>query len=278
MGPGSATQLCPRCGVAQPASARFCRHCGLTLTASMDAVSPPPSSPTYTPAYMPPAADPAANRWSAQGASQATYQPAHNPAYANPPVGNYASYNVPVDDYPAYDDEPEKPRRSFWRSLWGVVVIGFLLVLVLGVSAFGIFFYPSLCSVGERNGLRDDIPLPCGLTYKNHLDRSNSTSGAGAQEWVYTVDSMTPDQIKSFYQSGLPDPNRGWTLSATADASSQANNGLIACKGPTAVQIYGSQQPVQEGDFTFSPPPQGSLLVIIVIPVKNLPPTTCPGS
>ena len=271
MGPGSATQLCPRCGVALPASARFCRKCGLTLTASMEAVSNPPEYPTYTPAYVPPAADPFAGR----GSAQAGYQPAGGPAYANPPVGNYASYNVPVGDYPAYDDEPEKPKRSFWRSLWGVVVIGFLLVLVLGVSAFGIFFYPSLCSVGERNGLRNDIPLPCGLTFQNHLDRSNSVSGSGAQEWVYTVDNMTPAQINSFYQSGLPDPNRGWTL---ATGSSQADDGVIGCKGATAVQIYGSQQPVQEGDFAFSPPAGGSLLIIIVLPTKNLPSGTCPGS
>jgi hypothetical protein len=271
MGPGSATQLCPRCGVALPASARFCRNCGLTLTASMDAVSPPPLSPTYAPAYTPPA-DPAANRWSAQGAAQANYQPP-NPAYANPPIGSYASYNAPVDDYPAYDDEPEKPKRAFWRSFRGCLVISFLLLLVLGVSAFGIYFYPSLCSVGARSGLQSDIPLPCGLTYQGHLDRSASgATGPGSQEWVYTVDSTSPAQIKSFYQSNLP--TTGWDIPAAAQNNQSFPDALLACKGTTLAVIQSTQQSVQEGDFTFSPPPGGgSVLLIILAPIKNMDPT-----
>ena len=275
MGPGASVSVCPRCGTTVPANARFCRNCGLTLTTAVNAPSGPPESPTFAAGYGPSATDdyqaPGAgyglpnDRWSPQaayGQDQYHYQ------QAAPPVGGYADY----------EPEEQKPKRSCWRSLWVVLTISFLLLLVLGVSAFGIYYYPTLCSVGERNNLRADVALPCGLKFQNHLDRSNSATGKGSQEWVFTVESTTPAQIKSFYQSKLPEG--GWTLSTVADQSSQAPDGVIACKGPTAIELYGSQQPVQEGDFAFSPPPQGALLIIILIPISNgsLPSGTCPGS
>ncbi|HEU5200385.1 MAG TPA: zinc ribbon domain-containing protein [Ktedonobacterales bacterium] len=273
MGPGASVSVCPRCGTSVPANARFCRNCGLTLTAAMGAPSGPPEIPTFAAGYGPSATDdypsPGAgyaaqdDRWAAQGASG---------------QGQY-SYQYPVGDYNDYDPEAHKPKGSFWRSLWGVLVISSLIMLVLGVSAFALYYYPSLCTAGSRNGLRNDIALPCGLTYQNQLDRSDSATGKGSKEWIYTVDSMSPPQIKSFYESKLPDG--GWTISTAAAQSSQVPpGGLIGCKGPTAALIYGTQGTVQEGDFAFSPPPQGSVLIIILIPISNgsLPTGICPGS
>lgn len=275
MGPGASTLICPRCGTSVPSNARFCRNCGLTLTTAANTPSSPPELPTYAAGYGPAATD----DYQAQGAGygqdnpwapQNAYGQGQNQYhYASPPVGVYTDYGP----------EEEKPKRHFWRSLWGVLVIGFLLLLVIGVSAVGIYYYPTLCSVGERNNLRDDIALPCGLTFQNHLDRSNSATGKGSQEWVFTVDSTTPAQLQTFYESKLPEG--GWTISTAASQSNQAPvGGVIACKSPTAAEIYGTQQPVQEGDFAFSPPAQGSLLIIILIPISNgsLPSGACPGS
>lgn len=273
MGPGASVSACPRCGTSVPINARFCRNCGLTLTAATGAPSGPPPLPTFAAGYGPPAIDdypsPGAgyaaqdDRWSVQDASG---------------QGHY-SYQYPVGDYADFEPYEQKRKGSFWRSLWGVLVISSLIMLVLGVSAFALYYYPSLCTVGSRNGLRNDIALPCGLTYQNQLDRSDSTTGKGSKEWIYTVDSMTPPQVKAFYESKLPEG--GWTISTAAAQSSQVPpGGLIGCKDPTAALIYGTQATVQEGDFAFSPPPQGSVLIIILIPISNgsLPTGVCPGS
>ncbi len=266
MGAGDPVQPCPRCGTMLPATARFCRNCGLTLTTA-DVFSRPPdlasSGPTYQASVAP-----------GYQASQAAYGPLETrwpeqEVYRDVPgVGQYRGARATYARYAGYEPD-EQPRRSFWRSLWGYLTIGFLLLLVVGVSAFGIYFYPSLCSVRERNGLRDDVPLPCGITFQGHLDRSNSTTGPGSQEWVYTVDNSTPAQIKSFYQEKLP--AQGWVMPTLANQTRVDPDGVGVCKDSVALLVHGTQQPTQEGDFSFSPPPRGSLLLIFVVPFKNLP-------
>ena len=266
MGPGASTPVCPRCGTGVPANARFCRNCGLTLTAAMGAPPEPPPLPTFAAGYGPSATDDYPSPGAGYAAQNANGQ------------GPY-SYQYPVGDYADFEPYEQKQKGSFWRSLWGVLVISSLVMLVLGVSAFALYYYPSLCTAGSRNGLRNDIALPCGLTYQNQLDRSNSATGKGSKEWIYTVDGLTPPQVKAFYESKLPEG--GWTISTAAAQSSQVPpGGLIGCKGPTAALIYGTQATVQEGDFAFSPPPQGSVLIIILIPISNgsLPAGVCSGS
>ncbi len=179
-----------------------------------------------------------------------------------------------------------QPQRTFWTSAWSILVIVCLLLMVLSVSGIAIFYYSSICSLGERNQLRGDIPLPCGTTFQDHLDRSKSgTTGKGSEEWVYTVDGTTPAQIKNFYMQQLP--ANGWTLPAAAQAvpSLQAGDGVLACKGGTVVVISGIAGPTQTAPAT-SPTPTatpivdpddgvpaplgGSLLNIIIVPGKNL--------
>ena len=143
----------------------------------------------------------------------------------------------------------------------------FLLLMVVGVSAFAIYYYPQLCSAQQRNNLRLDIPLPCGVTFLNHLDRSASgTTGPGSEESVYSVDGQTPAQITTFYQDKLT--NTGWTLPAAIE--DPADFELAACQSPTVALINSTQQPHSEGGLTFDPPSGGSLLLIILAPEKNL--------
>jgi hypothetical protein len=263
---------CPRCGTPFPATSRFCRSCGLTQEVAQD--------PAWRSTTSAPVSDSqaqgnlyAGSQPYAPVAQSPAYGPAGQQPYAAPPDDPFArarnnpSYQaVPL----GYADEPP-PKRSFWRSFWGLSAIALLLLMVVGVSAFGIYFYPSLCSVQQRQSLPTDVPLPCGITYLNHLDRSASgTTGPGSQEWVYSVDGQNPAQIISFYQAKLTTSPYGWTLPSAIQ--SPENNALAACKGSLVALINGSQQERQEGDFTFDPPPGGSLLLIIEAPLKNLSP------
>jgi hypothetical protein len=250
MGYDPSVQPCPRCGVPLPATARFCRNCGLTQEVAQDAF-------WRTSAPYPGSADQSPDDFSTQQAP------------SGPPNGPFAHARrgSPYPPYPSYASEPPPVKRSFWRSLWGITVIGLLLVMVLGVSAVAIYFYPSLCSVQQRNGLRSDIPLPCGITFEDHLDRSASgTTGPGSEEWVYSVDGTNPAQLKSFYQGKLPD--NGWAIPPAAQNSQDFPNGLLACKAPTLAIITGSQD--TNPDDNVAPPPGASLLIIILMPTKNL--------
>lgn len=247
----SSAPPCPRCGAPFPNKASVCPNCGLTQEVAQD--------PFWRSSAPTPTSD-----FQAQDQSYST-QRASGPVPGDPFA--HARRSQPYEAYSVgYADAP--PKHSFWRSLWVLAVVAFLLVLVVGVSAFAIFFYPSLCSAQQRNNLEQDIPLPCGITFLNHLDRSASgTTGPGSQEWVYSVDSQTPAQIISFYQSKLP--NDGWALPSTIQGVD--NNALAACKGQTAALIRSTNQATQEtADFTFQPPPGGSLLLIILAPLKNL--------
>ncbi len=258
MGYDASAPPCPRCGTPFPTKARFCRSCGLTQEVAHD--------PIWRASAALPASDyqQQGNLYAAQAPSAA---PPDDP-FARARRGQaYQGYQA---GYADYDDAPP-PKRPFWRSLWGLTVIAFLLLLVVGASAFAIYYYPSLCSVQQRKSLRQDIPLPCGITYLNHLDRSASgTTGPGSEEWVYSVDDQTPAQIIAFYQQRLPTSDYGWKLpAAVQDVESHA---LAACKGETVALIRGTDQTAQEDPFTFEPPPGGSLLLIILAPRKNLAP------
>jgi len=196
-------------------------------------------------------------------------------AYAQPPSMPPASdpfararRSAAPPSYPVSGYDPPPPRRHFWRSFWGLSVVGCLLLVVVGVSAFAIYFYPTLCSAQQRNNLRDDLPLPCGITFIDHLNRSASgTTGPGSEEWVYSVDGTSPAQIRSFYQDNLP--GKGWAVPPNAQNSQDFPNALLACKAPTLAVITGSQQ--TNPDDRATPPTGGSLLIIILVPVKNLP-------
>jgi hypothetical protein len=199
---------------------------------------------------------------------------AQQPYGAAPQPGDPFAHARRGQSYQAYSagyaDEPP-PKRPFWRSLWALMVVFFLLLLVVGVSAFAIFYYPSLCAVQQRNELRQDIPLPCGITFLKHLDRSASgTTGPGSEEWVYTVDSQTPAQIATFYQQRLTNSEYGWTLPSAVQGTE--SDAVLGCKASTVTLIRGSQQSVKEGEFVFDPPARGSLLLIILAPLKNLAP------
>jgi hypothetical protein len=201
-----------------------------------------------------------------QGDSFSTQQASGGPA--SDPFAR-ARYGQGNQGYQASYADQKLPKRSFWRSLGGLSLIIFLLLLVVGVSAFAIYFYPTLCSVGSRNGLRNDIPLPCGITFQDHLNRSASgTTGAGSEEWVYSVDGQTPAQLKSFYQANLP--SNGWAIPPAAQNSQVSSGALLACKAPTLAIIAGSQD--TNPDDNIAPPPGSSLLIIILVPVKNAPP------
>ncbi len=262
MGYDPSAPPCPRCGTLMPASARFCRNCGLTQEVAQDMLwrSSAPYGVVQPPdnGYAEPLADDEPPYAAPPGA----------PQYA-PPADPFArSRRGPAQSaYPAVGFDPPPPKRHFWRSFWGLSVVGFLLLLVVGVGAFAMYFYPQLCSAQQRNNLRDDLPLPCGITFIDHLDRSASgTTGPGSEEWVYSVDGTSPAQIASFYQQNLP--GKGWTLPASVQSSE--NNAVLACKAPTVALIHGSQQ--TNLDDGASPPQGGSLLIIILAPVKNLSP------
>src|SRR5262245_49613980 len=145
----SSMQPCPRCNTALPANARFCRNCGLTLTpAQPSAQAVAPYQDTYALGY--PAnqqGDPASNAAWPPEDQYIPNTPINNGGWSPPSQqgGRYASYD---------DDAP--PKRSFWRSFWGIVVIASLVIMVVGVSLFAIYAYPTLCSVQARQGLRQD--------------------------------------------------------------------------------------------------------------------------
>jgi hypothetical protein len=253
----SSVPTCPRCGTPFPLTERACRNCGLTQEVAQD--------PSWRSAAASPVSGaPQDNTYNAQ---QPYGQPA--PAPSRDPF-EHARRGQSYQDYPppSYADyAPPPPKRSFWRSAGGISLVIFLLLMVVGVSAFGIYYYPQLCSAQQRNDLRVDIPLPCGITFLDHLDRSASgTTGPGSAEWVYSVDGQSPAQITSFYQDRLT--HNGWTLPSTIQ--DPADNELAACQNPTVALINSTQKPHQEGALTFNPPSGGSLLLIILAPEKNL--------
>ncbi len=270
MGYDASAPPCPRCGTPFPLTARACQSCGLTQEVAQD--------PLWRASAAAPASNvPAQNATSGAYQAQPPYTPAGQQPYGppaqqpppGPPGAPYAGsrQGKSVQAAPlGYFDEPP-PKRSFWRSFTGVSLIIFLLLMVVGVSAFGIYFYPQLCSAQQRNGLPQDIPLPCGVTFQAHLDRSASgTTGPGSLEWAYTVDGQSPAQIATFYQNNLP--GDGWTLpSSIQDPQDHA---IAACQGQTVALIRGQQGTVPEGNFTFTAPPGGSVLLIITAPLKNL--------
>jgi hypothetical protein len=250
---------CPRCNTALPPNARFCRNCGLTLAQAQPGGQPAaPYQNTYSLAYP-------ANQQ--VGAAPGAPWPSADPYFPNTPIANA--------DWPQqpYDDPPRK--RSFWRSFWGVVVIASLVLTVVGVSLFAIYAYPTLCSVQARKGLRQDMPLPCGITFQDYIDRSASgTTGQGSTEWVFSVDNTSTTQIKSFYLDHLP--KNGWTLPSNAQNTQQFPDSILACKGDTLAIVHASTQTNPDDDL--SPPPGSVLLIIIFVPIKNLPENFCAPS
>ncbi|HLW02842.1 MAG TPA: zinc ribbon domain-containing protein [Ktedonobacterales bacterium] len=285
MGYDASAPPCPRCGTPFPLTGRFCPGCGLTQEVAQD------------PLWRASASIPAVNDGAAQNIYNANAQQLYGPAGTRPydPAGQQPyvpagqqPYGPPAQQPPAgtpddpfarsrkgksyeaaplgYFDEPP-PKRSFWRSAGGVSLIVLLLLMVVGASAFGIYFYPQLCSSGARNNLPTNIPLPCGITFQDHLDRSASgTTGPGSQEWVYTADGQSPAQLATFYQNNLP--SHGWKLPASIQ--DPTNNAIAACQGQTVALIRGQQGTVSEGSFTFTSPSGGSVLLIILAPLKNL--------
>jgi hypothetical protein len=132
-----------------------------------------------------------------------------------------------------------------------------------------------LFSLQARKGLRQDMPLPCGITFQDFLDRSASgTTGQGSTEWVYGVDSTTTAQLKTFYQSHLP--QNGWTIPTSAQNDQQFPDSLLACKGDTLAIVHGTTQTNPDDQIT--PPPGAILLIIIFVPIKNLPQNFCVSS
>lgn len=261
---------CPRCNTALPPNARFCRNCGLTLTPMPSSAQPAaPYQDTYSLAYP-------ANQ-QAGAAPGGNWPPPAEPYVPNTPVANagWPSYPAQEARYLAYDDPETPPKRSFWRSFWGFVVIATLVLTVVGVSLFAIYAYPTLCSVQARKGLRQDMPLPCGITFQDYIDRSASgTTGQGSTEWVFSVDNTSPAQIKAFYQDHLP--RNGWTLPPNAQNTQQFPDSILACKGDTLAIVHSTTQTLLDDDL--SPPPGAVLLVIIFVPIKNLTENFCATS
>ncbi len=267
MGNAASAPPCPRCGTPFPVTARFCRSCGLTQEVAQDpvwrasAVVPVPDVQPQGQPYAP--------------AAQQPYAPAEQQFSVAPPGDPFvrSRRGQSYQDYAplGYADEPP-PKRSFWRSLWGVMVMVFLLLMVGGVAAFGIYYYPSLCSVQQRKTLPQDLPLPCGITYLDHLDRSASgTTGPGSEEWVYSVQDQKPDQIISFYQARLIGSQYGWTLPAAIQ--NVEDHQLAACKGDTVVLITSTDKRYTEDSaHVYEPPDGGSLLLFIRAFLKNLAP------
>lgn len=258
MGYQASDPPCPRCGTPFPLTARVCRSCGLTQEVAQD--------PFWRSSAAAPGADyaPQGQAYPAQQPySPPAQQPASDPFARSRRVQSYQAYPV------GYADEPPPKKGSFWRSLGGLSLIALLLLMVVGVSAFAIYYYPSLCSVQQRNDLPQDLPLPCGITFLDHLDRSASgTTGPGSEEWVYSVDGQSPAQIITFYHDRLTASQYGWTLPSALQ--SPENNALAACKGQTAALINGST--TTNPDDNIAPPPGASLLIIILAPLKNLAP------
>jgi hypothetical protein len=255
---------CPRCGTPFPLTARVCRNCGLTQEVAQD---PFWRSAAYGSGNQP---DDLYNVQQPYGpAAQPPYQPAVQPPAVAPTSDPFArarrdqSYQGYAASYAPAGGPP--PKRSFWRSFGGLSLIAFLLLMVVGVSAFGIYYYPMLCSAQQRNNLPSDIPLPCGITFQDHLNRSASgTTGPGSEEWVYSVDSQTPAQIFSFYQNNLP--GNGWKLPAVLQNAGKSET--AACQGQTAALIAGRTD--TNPDDNIAPPPGSSLLIIILAPLRNL--------
>lgn len=262
----SSMYACPRCNTALPANARFCRNCGFTLTqAQPGAQSAAPYQDTYSLAY--PANQQAAPVSSAPWPPDDQYlpnTPINNGGWSPPPA-------QPGGSYAAYDEEAP-PKRSFWRSFWGFVVITSLVLMVLGVSLFAIYAYPTLCSLQARKGLRQDMPLPCGITFQDFIDRSASgTTGQGSTEWVFSVDNTSPSQIKTFYDDHLP--RNGWSLPPAAQNTQQFPDSILACKTDTLAIVHATTQANPDDDI--SPPPGSTLLIIIFVPIKNLTENFC---
>jgi hypothetical protein len=261
---------CPRCNTPLPANARFCRNCGFTLTPAQGGVQPAAPFPdTYSLAYP-------ANQQAGAGSS-VPWPPPDDHYIPNTPVSN-ASWSSPPQGgrYPAAYDEPEPPKRSFWRSLWGIVLIGTLLLTLVGVSLFAIYAYPTLCSVQARKGLRQDMPLPCGITFQDYIDRSASgTTGQGSTEWVFSVENTSGAQIKAFYQEHLP--RNGWDLPPNAQNTEQFPDSILACKGDTLAIVHSTTQETLDAPG-LSPPPGSVLLLIIFVPIKNLSENFCSTS
>jgi hypothetical protein len=266
MGYNAPVPSCPRCGTPFPYTERVCRGCGLTQEVAQDpfwrsgAASSGDGQQQANDYQGQSPYNPAGQQPGGYGARQAAAPP--NDPFAQ--ARGAQAYRAPQYQY-ASADAPKK--RSFWLSPSGLSLIAFLLLMVIGASAFAIYYYPMLCSAQERNNLRSDMPLPCGVTFVKHLDRSASgTTGPGSDEWVYTVDGQSPAQLTSFYQNKLP--GKGWTLPSTIQ--DVAGNHLAACQGSVVALINSTDKPAPEADFTFQPPSGGSLLLIIFAPTKNL--------
>ena len=76
-----ASRTCPTCGLALPATSRFCRNCGTSLETQLSAVDPPASQPPYgnpQPGYG--------------GTAQAAMSPV--PAYGGPPAAAQAPWSI----------------------------------------------------------------------------------------------------------------------------------------------------------------------------------------
>jgi hypothetical protein len=235
--------------------------------------SPQPASPWTQQQGYPPQPQPQGYPQQPGYGQQQGYAPPPQQGYAPPPASQGwqapPPQGFPPDDSFDGDDQP-RSRRSIWLSLRGVLLVQMLLT-VFGVGVTAVEYYPTLCSLRARHALRQDMPLPCGIALQDYIDRSASgTTGKGSSEWVFSVTNTTPAQIRAFYQEQLP--TAGWTIPPTAQDTAQFPDALLACKDVAAIIQSTNQQNPDDG---VDPPRGAILLVIIFVPLKNLPDAFC---
>lgn len=255
MSASGSSKPCPRCGTALPAEAAACSACGWQVappsgTLPSEFIAPDgPDSPESWPLDQPDFMLQSQPVYPFQ--SQAGYRPPVQTGWPPQTPGFYPTQGQP--GYAGYAPAPAPPVRA--RRYKPLLLIALAVVLIAG-AAGGIFLAlhgSPAAPAFDRHGLQSNVPLPdhTAFQYKHTVTQNGLT----ADEWIWKVNSSTPENTEQFYQAQLP--KNGWTNLQTFPGETI---GLIACQGKQVLIVGISlhlQDSNDQGTPTVTDAPQG---------------------
>jgi hypothetical protein len=138
-------------------------------------------------------------------------------------------------------------RGRFNLALVELAVVGAVLLLGSGCGE---------ASANRASGLPSEVPLPAQSSFVKQPQHECST--CAAQSWYFTVASIQPSQIASFYTAQLP--NRGWQ-EVSCQLYSPEHAHCLARDSHGVLTVMGLSQPL----FDIAPPRGGIVLAITLL-------------